>query len=68
MIKLKACPFCGSKDAPRIITRNGKDGWRDRSYIVCAWEDGGCGSASGWYYTKEEAAHCWNRRAKNDEA
>ena len=62
--EIKPCPFCGNKEAPRIITRHGKDGWRDRFYVVCAWEDGGCGSASGWYYKKEEAASCWNRRAK----
>ena len=29
-IKLRPCPFCGSEDAPRMMTRNGKDGWRDR--------------------------------------
>lgn len=64
--KLKPCPFCGSSDAPRLMTRHGKNGWRDRYYVICDYEDGGCGSSSGWYHTKPEAASFWNRRERND--
>lgn len=61
--RLNPCPFCGSLDAPRLMTRHGKNGWRDRYYVICDYEDGGCGSSSGWYHTKAEAANFWNRRS-----
>ena len=62
MSELKPCPFCGSGDAPRLMTRHGKDGWRDRYYVLCDYSDGGCGSSSGWYHYIEEAVECWNMR------
>ena len=62
MSELKPCPFCGSADAPRLYTRHGKDGWRDRYMVICDYEDGGCGSEGGWYTTDDEAVECWNRR------
>ena len=64
--KLKPCPFCGSSDAPRLDTRHGKDGWRDRYMVVCDYTDGGCGSSSGWYYYFVEAIERWNQRANSD--
>lgn len=66
-IKLKPCPFCGSTDAPRLYTRHGKDGWRDRYMVLCDYDDGGCGSSSGWYHYPGEAVECWNRRANSDD-
>ena len=57
---LKPCPFCGNK--PTMITRRGEDGWRDRFYVLCSYEDGGCGAEGGWYHTEAEAAEAWNRR------
>lgn len=62
MSELKPCPFCGSGDAPRLMTRHGKDGWRDRYYVLCDYSDGGCRSSSGWYHYIEEAVECWNMR------
>ncbi len=62
MFELKPCPFCGSADAPRLYARHGKDGWHDRYMVICDYEDGGCGSGSGWYTTDYEAVDCWNRR------
>lgn len=61
MEKLLNCPFCG--ETPTLYTRKGKDGWRDRYYIECSFNDGGCGSQGGWYHYEAEAIEAWNRRA-----
>ena len=58
---LKYCPFCGN-EVVRLITRHGIDGWRDRYYILCDYNDGGCGASGGWYHSSNEAVACWNRR------
>ena len=44
------------------MTRRGKDGWRDRFYVLCDYNDGGCGASSGWYHYADEAVWAWNRR------
>ena len=67
-IKLRECPFCGSTDAPRLYTRHGKDGCRDMYIVLCDYDDGGCGSSSGWYHYPSEAVECWNRRAGDPDA
>ena len=67
MSVLKPCPFCGSGDAPRLYTRHGKDGWRDRYMVICDYDDGGCGSCSGWYTTIGDTIECWNTRAGESE-
>ena len=66
-IYMRPCPFCGSKDAPKIAKRYGANGWRDRYAILCDYEDGGCGSESGWYHELAEAVGCWNMRGKNED-
>lgn len=58
---LKPCPFCGNRDVT-MITRRGKDGWRDRYHVLCDYSEGGCGASSGWYHSDDEAAESWNRR------
>lgn len=35
--------------------------------VVCGVPEGGCGAASGYYASKEEAVSAWNRRAKDAE-
>ena len=65
-INLKPCPFCGSSDAPRLYTRHGKDGWRDRYMGVCDYTDCGGGSSSDWYYYPVEAIERWNQRANSN--
>lgn len=35
--------------------------------VVCGVPEGGCGAASGYYASKEEAVAAWNRRAKDAE-
>lgn len=61
MTELKYCPFCGN-EVVRLIKRYGVDGWRNKYYISCDYNDGGCGASSGWYHSPEEAVECWNRR------
>lgn len=58
---LKPCPFCEKKE-PTIWVRVGRNGWRDRYCVLCDYDDGGCGSESGWYHSEAEAVECWNRR------
>ena len=65
MTELKPCPFCGGSEAVKVIARHGKDGWRDRYSVLCDYQDGGCGSESGWYHYLGEAIDAWNRRASN---
>ena len=60
--QLKPCPFCGEKEPVRLMVRLGKDGWRDRFYILCEYDSGGCGSQSGWYHTPNAAIDSWNIR------
>lgn len=64
-VGLKPCPFCGNKDVI-LMTRNGHDGWRDRFYVLCDYNDGGCGASGGWYHHPYEAGNAWNRRAKDE--
>lgn len=61
--ELKPCPFCGDDEAPLVVVRRGKDGWRDRFLVLCDYEHGGCGGSSGWYHYEPEAVGAWNRRA-----
>jgi hypothetical protein len=70
-VLLRACPFCG-KFAPVHVEECTFDPCPDaecdlceeRAYrVICDPDDGGCGSASGWYDEKEAAADGWNGRA-----
>ena len=60
--ELRHCPFCGN-ELPVIVTRAGRDGWRNRCSVLCDYNDGGCGAEGGWYHYREEAIEAWNRRA-----
>lgn len=64
-LELKPCPFCGESEPVRMMVRAGKDGWRNRYFILCEYDNGGCGASSGWYHSKEEALESWNRRAED---
>ena len=64
MPELKPCPFCGNADVA-LMTRKGKDGWRDRYYVLCDYNDGGCGASGEWTHYIAEAIEAWNRRAEN---
>jgi len=65
MAELKPCPFCGEYDAVRMMIRKGKDGWRDYYYVLCDYNEGGCGASGQWNHYEREAADAWNRRANN---
>lgn len=62
--KLKPCPFCGNESSPRLVTIEGKDGWRDRYFVLCDYEEGGCGAGGGYRHYKEDAIYAWNERKK----
>ena len=64
--KLKPCPFCGMTYPVNLMCRKGKDGWRDKYFVLCEYDSGGCGAESGWYHSIEEAEEAWNRRVDND--
>ena len=63
---LKPCPFCGEKLTTRLMQRVGKDGFRDRFYVLCEYDSGGCGAQSGWYHSIPEAIDAWNHRSGSD--
>lgn len=63
--ELKPCPFCGSSSAPKIYSANDaddEDNYPDQYQVVCDFNNGGCGSASGYRGTEEEAVVLWNTR------
>lgn len=70
--ELKPCPFCGGHNLEIISCDEDAccdfhcDGCDDKRYTVCcSATQGGCGCASGYKDTKEEAIEAWNRRAEN---
>ncbi len=63
MNELKPCPFCGNK-TPVMMTRRGKDGWRDYFFVLCDYNDGGCGASGQWNHYTDAAIEAWNRREK----
>ena len=63
MSELKPCPFCGETASVRMMVRRGKDGWRDWFYVLCDYNEGGCGASGQWNHCEEPAAEAWNRRA-----
>ena len=59
------CPFCGETNAVHMMMRRGIDGWRDCFYVLCDYDDGGCGASGQWAHTEAEAAAAWNRRVQS---
>ena len=59
--KLRPCPFCGN-EKPVLMTRRGQDGWRDYFYVLCDYNDGGCGASGQWNHYTDLAVEAWNRR------
>jgi|GEM_PF-1425715 len=69
-IKLKPCPFCGLTRS-LIVGTDKEIEELDREgtgyYAVCCnAKIGGCGSASGYKKSKEEAIKLWNTRFKEE--
>ena len=65
MDNLKPCPFCGHRK-PVLITRGRLDGWRDYFYVLCDYNDGGCGASGQWCHYPDEAVEAWNKRTLTD--
>lgn len=64
---LKKCPMCGSTVAPKVISNYEMVGMEEEiasvSYTVCcSINNGGCGTCSGYRFTKEETIRLWNTR------
>ena len=70
---LLPCPFCG-RDMARFITCHEVEACgqfnrcdRDGSFaVICSFVYGGCGSSSGFYESREEAAEAWNKRTEGE--
>lgn len=62
---LKPCPFCGRIDTLSIddITHRLDDVSIVQYHVVCNANKSGCGSSSGYEYSKNDAVEAWNRRA-----
>lgn len=58
---LRPCPFCGN-EKPVLMTRRGQDGWRDYYYVLCDYNDGGCGASGQWNHYTDLAVEAWNNR------
>lgn len=61
--RLRPCPFCGF-DECEIRVAPGKDGWRTRYFVLCNYDEGGCGTAGGERHSVAEAVDCWNERRR----
>lgn len=62
-IKLAPCPFCGFEGAKVLTGFQVGDNDNAGDYAVfCAYYDGGCGSASGYRKSREDAVELWNCR------
>jgi hypothetical protein len=81
MTTIRACPFCGSDRAPRIVSweelHHGDDDnsplpYSDAWAVICdagrPGGRGGCGASGGFYPTEQQAADKWNMRHSLDAA
>lgn len=69
--QLLPCPFCGNTETPHVISYFECDYVDQRDcidgFIVICDASGfdrkkGCGAATGWHETAEQAEEAWNRR------
>lgn len=74
-IKLKPCPFCGRVKPflgrlTEIETVDANhpdyDLLNEQFAVVCDAQNGGCGTTSGFFASKNKACEAWNRRAENE--
>lgn len=45
-----------------LMTKPGRNGFRDLYFVRCRYDEGGCGGEGGWRHSKEEAVNAWNKR------
>lgn len=62
-LEIRKCPFCGFEGC-FVRMEKGKDGFRDRYYVICDYGWGGCGAAGGERHSMAEAVGCWNERRR----
>lgn len=60
-IKLKPCPFCGSKFAPDFE----EDAYHNFR-VLCRLKADGCGASTALHGRLIDAVKVWNRRADDD--
>ena len=62
---LRPCPFCAFTH-PKVVLLPPDDVSRFtlKYMVVCDYRDGGCGAATGWCETSQEAMESWNQRRK----
>lgn len=65
MEELKPCPFCGKSVAVLSNAQEELEVCNNYVMVVCAFNRGGCGAATGFYNSEQEAIEHWNRRADN---
>lgn len=58
----RSCPFCKKLEPVRFYYASEDDDGGDSEdvQVVCAFNNGGCGSSSGYRKTEEEALKLWN--------
>lgn len=60
---MKSCPFCGKNVARAARYKEIRDddvvGGR---IVICDFKKGGCGSATGWHRTEQQAIKAWDER------
>lgn len=44
------------------MTRRSQEGWRDYFYVLCDYNDGGCGACGQWNHYANECIDAWNTR------
>lgn len=64
--ELSGCPFCGGDNSVVLLVKFGRDGWRDRYFVRCDYDLGGCGAEGGWRHSPHEAIAVWNMRGGKD--
>lgn len=63
MVELKPCPFCGGK--AEILWDAEAEAWGERGFYKVRCSD--CITVHyNFFFTIEDAAETWNRRAEND--
>jgi len=64
-VKLHPCPFCAFP-YPKVVIlpRKAPERFTLKYMVVCDYRDGGCGAASGWCETSQEATESWNQRKR----
>ena len=67
-IALRQCPFCACP-YPHVVVLPPDDLSRFslKFMVVCDYREGGCGAATGWCATAQEAIEAWNQRKRKYE-